>query len=126
MTEDELRERLEQDLGLLRQPAIGGFSIAEYMRMHLESVLLLEASNRNLASSSERLDKRNLWLTIAVLIVGVLQLIAVFLQLWLATAHSTRGRRTTATVGCTWVPERHAISSRQFLQDSHQRQSLKC
>jgi hypothetical protein len=75
MTEDELRKSLEQDLGLLRQRGSGGFSNADNMRVHLESVLLLERSNRNLASSSERLAKRNLWLTVAVFLVAVLQLL---------------------------------------------------
>jgi len=51
--------------------------------MQAQSVVLLYKSNNRLAKSGERLAKRNLWLTVAVLIVAVLQLIMIGVEIWL-------------------------------------------
>jgi hypothetical protein len=57
---------------------------------------LLESSNRDLAASSERLAKRNLWLTWAVLLVAVLQLFVAGMQGYLGrTSKTLRSQKTS-------------------------------
>jgi hypothetical protein len=84
MTEEEEYKALQAEVEKLTAYTQGGFHQGHLARLQAQSVMLLYKSNIRLAKSSERLAKRNLWLTVAVLFVGFMQLLMVGFQIWLA------------------------------------------
>ncbi len=83
MNEAEEYQALQSEVDELASVTVGGFTPHRLARLQAQSVLLLYKSNNGLARSGERLSKVNIWLTIGVFIVAVLQLIMVGVQIWL-------------------------------------------
>jgi cytochrome c-type biogenesis protein CcmH/NrfG len=83
MNEDEEYDKLQAEIDELAAVTMGGYSPHKLARMQTSSVLLLYKSNNRLATPSERLAKVNIRLTVAVLILAVLQLVMIAVQIWL-------------------------------------------
>jgi hypothetical protein len=64
--------------------SFGRINDAQIANIQCRATILLYKSNKELAASSEKLAKRNLWLTVAVLVVAGLQLIVAGLQVWIS------------------------------------------
>lgn len=84
MSEEEDYKAVQAELDALKPITVGGFNPAKLARMQAQSVMLLYKSNIRLAQSSERLAKRNFWLTVVVLGVALLQAVMIGIQIWLA------------------------------------------
>jgi hypothetical protein len=73
MDEDEIVKQLEADLEFLKKYRFEGNAMYSTPRSQIQSALLLYRSNNRLSESSGKLATRNLWLSVAVLAVALVQ-----------------------------------------------------